>query len=209
MEDKTRSVLHITKSFATSIASSEVFDTTPNTIGTYTLQFFSSVGTFSLYSIQLWVYVNIRTVYTSIRIPSGPYIYGKRDGVRTPCCTLCVHLLSFLLLFFDPSLLLSSFWIISRGHRVRRPPPPPQYVPSFLSRIGCSIPTARDFHRMNVANFRRRAFRWNQLLCKKQSPVYPTYECVHSVRIEPTQLILVGTRTTAFCCRCCCLGALA
>ena len=35
---------------------------------------------------------------------------------------------------------------------------PPRYVPSFLSRIGFSIPTARRFS-SNVANSRSRAFR--------------------------------------------------
>ena len=38
-------------------------------------------------------------------------------------------------------------------------PSPPQYVPSILSRVGFSIPTARRFS-SNVANSRSRAFRW-------------------------------------------------
>ena len=37
---------------------------------------------------------------------------------------------------------------------------PPRYVPSFLSRIGFSIPTARRFS-WNVANSRSRAFRYS------------------------------------------------
>ena len=57
----------------------------------------------------------------------------------------------------------------------------PRYVPSFLSRVGFSIPTARRFL-SNVANSRSRA----------SSP----YEYVHSVRIELAKLILVGTRIT-------------
>ena len=46
--------------------------------------------------------------------------------------------------------------------------PSPRYVPSFLSRIGFSIPTARRFS-SNVANSRSRAFRYSFFLCIKKS----------------------------------------
>ena len=69
-------------------------------------------------------------------------------------------------------------------------PSHPRYVPSFLSRIGFSIPTARRFS-SNIANSRSRAFRYINFYARK-SP----YEYVHSARIEPTKLILVGTRKT-------------
>ena len=68
-------------------------------------------------------------------------------------------------------------------------PSPPRYVPSFLSRIGFSIPAARPFS-SNVATVAL-ALSANQFLCKKI-----TYEYVHSARIESTKLILVGTRIT-------------
>ena len=47
-------------------------------------------------------------------------------------------------------------------------PSPPRYVPSFLSRIGFSIPTARRFSSI-VAHSRSRAFRYDQFSCKKTS----------------------------------------
>ena len=66
-------------------------------------------------------------------------------------------------------------------------PSPPLYVPSFLSRIGFSIPTARRLS-SNVAHSRSRASAI-QFLCKKKP-----YEYVHSGIIEPAKLILVGTK---------------
>ena len=55
---------------------------------------------------------------------------------------------------------------------------PPRYVPSFLSRIGFSIPTARRFS-SNVANPRSRAFRYSIFMQEK----ILTSSRVHSVRI--------------------------
>ena len=60
------------------------------------------------------------------------------------------------------------------------------------SRMGFSIPTARRFS-SNVAHSRSRAFRYS-FFCARKSP----YEYVDSVRIEPTKLILVGTRITSY-----------
>ena len=50
--------------------------------------------------------------------------------------------------------LRATFWT-SRGYRCRSP----RHVPSILSRIGFSIPTARRFSSNVVANSRPRAFR--------------------------------------------------
>ena len=68
---------------------------------------------------------------------------------------------------------------------------PPGMCLQFLSRIGFSIPTSRRLSSNNVANSRSRAFRQSFFYARK-SP----YEYVHSVRIEPTKLILAGTRIT-------------
>ena len=65
----------------------------------------------------------------------------------------------------------------------------PRHAPSFSSRIAFSIPTARRFS-SKVANSRSR-FPLIILYVRKNP-----YEYVHSVRIEPTKLILVGTRIT-------------
>ena len=65
----------------------------------------------------------------------------------------------------------------------------PQYVPSVLSRVGFSIPTARRFS-STAANSRPR------VSADHCSATKFSYEYVHSVRIEPTKLILVGTRIT-------------
>ena len=69
--------------------------------------------------------------------------------------------------------------------------PSPRYVPSFLSRLGFSFPAARRFS-SNVAHSRSRAFLYSICLRDK----VPARTSMHSVRLEPTILILVGTRTT-------------
>ena len=68
---------------------------------------------------------------------------------------------------------------------------PPGTCLQFLSRIGFSISTSRRFS-SNVANSCSRAFREYFFMQEK----VPTSTYVHSVRIEPTKLILVGTRIT-------------
>ena len=64
----------------------------------------------------------------------------------------------------------------------------------FLSRIGFSIPIARRFS-SNAANSRSRAFPLFIFLCKKKS----LRTSMHSVRLEPTKLVLIGTRTHLTC----------
>ena len=71
-------------------------------------------------------------------------------------------------------------------------PSSPWYVPSILSRIGFSIPTARQLSSniqccyLTLSRFPRFNF------YARKSP----YEHVHSVRIDLAKLILVGTRIT-------------
>ena len=82
---------------------------------------------------------------------------------------------------------LSHFYFPASGQAVVKGvvPPPPRYLPSFLSRIGFSIPTARRFS-SNVANSRSRAFA-------------KTSQSVHQQKV-PTNLCeyaLGGTRTHA------------
>ena len=69
-------------------------------------------------------------------------------------------------------------------------PSSPRCVPYFLSRIGFSIPAARRFP-SNVANSRSRAFRQSFFFMQEKVPT-----SMRSVRLEPTKLILIGTRTT-------------
>ena len=64
----------------------------------------------------------------------------------------------------------------------------PPFVPSCL--LGCNIPTARRLS-SNVANSRSRAFRKSMLVQEKVLA-----SRMHSVRLEPTKLILLGTRIT-------------
>ena len=67
----------------------------------------------------------------------------------------------------------------------------PRYGASFLSRIGFSIPNAHRFS-SNVALITHAlALSADQFYARKG-----TYENVHSVRIELTKLVLVGTRIT-------------
>ena len=66
--------------------------------------------------------------------------------------------------------------------------PPGSYL-HFLSRIGFIIPPARRFS-SNIANSRSRASRESFFVQEK------SLTNVHSVRLEPTKLILVGPRTT-------------
>ena len=68
---------------------------------------------------------------------------------------------------------------------------PPSTCLYLLSCTGFSIPTARQFS-SNVANSRSRAFRYHFFTQEKP----PT--SMHSVRLEPTELILIGTRTTYY-----------
>ena len=92
---------------------------------------------------------------------------------------------------FLPSLLLFSSTL--RRFYPQRPsgqavvtgvvPSSPRYVPSFLSRIEFSNPTAHRFS-SDVANSRSRAFRRPTFGARKHP-----YECVHSVRIDLTKLI--------------------
>ena len=70
-------------------------------------------------------------------------------------------------------------------------PSPSRYVPSFLSRIGSSIPTARRFS-SNVAISRFCAFRLSFFLQEN------LLTSMHSVRLGPTKLILSGTRTAYY-----------
>ena len=75
-----------------------------------------------------------------------------------------------------------SFWT-SRVSQVSTLIPPGMFL-YLLSSIGFSIPTARGFS-SNVADSRSRAFR----LQEKNT-------IMHSVRLEPTKLIFIETRTT-------------
>ena len=72
-------------------------------------------------------------------------------------------------------------------------PSPPRCVPCFfLSRIGfISIPTARRFS-SNVANSRSLSrFPLTNFLMQENAPT-----SMHSVRLEPTNLVLISTRIT-------------
>ena len=71
---------------------------------------------------------------------------------------------------------------------------PPRHVPSFLSRIGFSNPTARRFQSNVATNMITHALvlSANQFGCKKK---YPRVR-MHSVRLELTKLIIGGKQTT-------------
>ena len=75
----------------------------------------------------------------------------------------------------------------SRGFRCRPFSPPARAF--ILSRKAFNIPTASR-RSSNVANSRFRAFHYSIYVQEK------VLTSVHSVRLEPTKLILVGTRTT-------------
>ena len=73
---------------------------------------------------------------------------------------------------------------------------PPGTCLYFLSRIGVCIPTACRFS-SNVANSRSRAFRYLVIIFFKQEKASINRSTsMHSVRLEPTKLILTRTRTT-------------
>ena len=84
---------------------------------------------------------------------------------------------AFVFVFFSSSLLFSSstrrrfYPQRSSGQAVVTGvvPSPPRYVPSFLSRIGSSIPLLVDFHRKLLTHVL--ALSANQCLCKKKSPI--------------------------------------
>ena len=89
----------------------------------------------------------------------------------------CVLTAYVFQLFIKSSLLLSSS-TRRRFYPQRSPgqavvtgvvPSPPRYVPSFLSRTGFSIPTARRFS-SNVATSRSRAFRHNNFFNARRIP---------------------------------------
>ena len=90
--------------------------------------------------------------------------------------------------------------------------PPPRYAPSFLSRIGFSIPTARRFS-SKVANSLSRFLLIN-FYSRKSS-----YEHVHSVSGNWTQeiehvlvytcLLLCSVPLHCCCCSCCCSSSYA
>ena len=67
---------------------------------------------------------------------------------------------------------------------------PPGTCLYFLSRIGLSIPTARRFL-SNVATRTLSRFPPINLFMQEKVPT-----SMHSVRLEPTKWILIGTRTT-------------
>ena len=102
---------------------------------------------------------------------------------------------NFFLLLFSPRLLSSSTRtmftlsdLLVKPWSQVSPLLPPGHVPSFLSRIGFRIPTARRFS-SNCCYLMFSRFPLIILSSGKSSCEY-----VHSVRIEPTKLILVGTR---------------
>ena len=115
----------------------------------------------------------------------------------------CFFLFFFYHHFYFPAHLVGDFTLsdlldkpwsqLSSGQAVVTAvvPSTPRYVPSILSRVSFSIPTARRFS-SNVANSRSCAFRQSIIMQEK----VPTYEYVHSVRVDLAKLILVGTRTT-------------
>jgi len=83
------------------------------------------------------------------------------------------------------------FWT-SRGHRFVSSHPPPRHLPSFFfcrAYIGFGIPTARRFYRMQLTH--ALALSANHFVMQEKVPT-----SMHSVRLEPTKLILTGTRTT-------------
>ena len=71
--------------------------------------------------------------------------------------------------------------------------PSPLDVPSFLSCLGFSIPTARRFS-LNVGMLLTHALALSASIFfyARKNP----YEYVHSGRIEPTKLVLIGTKIT-------------
>ena len=85
---------------------------------------------------------------------------------------------------FTPKKLLDKTW------SQVSPLLPPGTCLHFLSRIGFSIPTARRFS-SNVVSSRFRAFRQSFFFMQEKVPT-----SMHSVRLEPTKLILMSTRTT-------------
>ena len=103
------------------------------------------------------------------------------------------HLFIYCIIFWSSLLLSSStrrrfYPQRSSGQAVVTGvvPSSPRYVPSFLSRIGFSIPTARRFS-SNVANSRSRVFRYLVVIFFMQEKV-PTSSYVRSVRIEIAKL---------------------
>ena len=72
-------------------------------------------------------------------------------------------------------------------------PSPPRYVPfDFCSALGSAFPLLVDYLR-NVANSRSHAFRVRIIIFFLMQEKVPT--SMHSVSLEPTELILLGTRT--------------
>ena len=95
---------------------------------------------------------------------------------------LLLSLFMLLLLF----VFLYHFYFPASGQAVVSgvAPSPARYVPSFLSRIGFSIPTARRLS-SNVANSRFRAFR--ESICA-QEKVPTNFTSMHSGGLELTKL---------------------
>ena len=112
-----------------------------------------------------------------LRCPSQSHLVQRSARGRTRLTTVtsisCRSFQRQLLYLFLPGTFLSSLLLSSSTRRKFYPqrssgqvvvttglvPSPPRYVPSSLSRIGFSIPTARRFS-SNVANSRSRAFRY-------------------------------------------------
>ena len=88
---------------------------------------------------------------------------------------------------FFGTLLLSSFWRTSRGHRCR-PFFPPGSGLQFLSRIGFTNPALLVDFSSSVANSRSRAFR-SQFVHKKKSPrIYSSIYALGGIRTHETDL---------------------
>ena len=96
---------------------------------------------------------------------------------------------------------MSLFYFPASGQAVVSgvAPSPPRYVPSILSRIGFSIPTAHRFS-SNVAKSRSRAFR--ESICAQEKAPRNLYEYAHGgIRthaIDLLKYIIAGTRITCY-----------
>ena len=147
-------------------------------------------------TVSYYTYCCATVRFSSIQIKRARSLI-KRNDARILSVPL-LELPLYYYYFFSSSLSLSSstrrfYSQRSSGQKpwsqVSGVVPSPRCVPSFFSRIGFSIPTARRFSSNECCQLTLfLALSDNQFLCKKKS--------LRSVRIELTKLILVGTRIT-------------